>query len=115
MDPTFDPGSGTDAVVRGVTLPSDGKTSPGCDFATVEGLERAAAARRLGDYALTTYPALGQWRIIHFGAPAATGHAADMAAPFGDGVANLVKDALNMHAPRGPTRVSWTARGTQGR
>ena len=113
VDTTFDPGSGTDAIVRVVTLQPDGKTLLGGDFSTVDGLERDAAARLLGDYDLDAYPALGQWRIINFGQPASTGNAADTAAPYGDGVPNLVKYALNLD-PQGADATPMTATGTKG-
>ena len=113
VDTTFDPGSGTDAIVRVVTLQPDGKTLLGGDFSTVDGLERDAAARLLGNYDLDDYPALGQWHIINFGSPNATGNAADTTAPYGDGVPNLLKYALNLD-PQGPDATPMTATGTKG-
>ncbi|MCC5806640.1 MAG: S8 family serine peptidase [Opitutales bacterium] len=40
---------------------------------------------------------LDNWRQRHFGTTANSGAAADTAVPFGDGVANLLKYAFNMH------------------
>ncbi len=123
-DPDFDPGAGPDAVVRAIALQPDGKTLLGGDFTTVDNIERKAAARLLGDFDLNAYPALGQWRIINFSNPNNAGNAADTAAPFGDGVVNLLKFALNLNAqaadatpmtPTGAKGLPLVARDAQGR
>jgi uncharacterized delta-60 repeat protein len=113
VDNTFNPGSGTDAVVNSIALQPDGKTLLGGNFTIVDGAAHNAAARLLGDYDLDDYPALGQWRIINFGTPDATGNAADTATPYGDGVPNLIKYALNLNA-QAPDATPMTATGTKG-
>ena len=113
VDTSYDPGSGPDAIVRAVALQPDGKTLLGGDFTTVDDNLRSAAARLLGNYDLNAYPALGQWRIINFGTPDNAGDAADTAIPFGDGVPNLVKFALNLNA-RAADATPMTASGSKG-
>ncbi len=109
VDTAFDPSGGPDAIVRTLALQPDGRTLLGGDFTNVNNTQRNAAARLLGDYNLNDYPPLGQWRIVNFGSP----NAADLAAPFGDGVTNLMKYALNLNA-RGPDATPMTATGTKG-
>jgi uncharacterized delta-60 repeat protein len=49
VDPTFNSGSGPNAAVNVLKLQPDGRTLLGGNFSSVEGLERAGAARLLGD------------------------------------------------------------------
>lgn len=49
IDPTFDPATGPDAIVRSLILQPDGKSILGGDFTTVDLAARAATARLLGD------------------------------------------------------------------
>ncbi len=113
VDTTFNPGAGPDAIVRTIALQADGKTLLGGDFITVDTYERSAAARLFGDYVLSNYSVLGQWRIVNFGSPATTGNAADTAAPYGNGVPNLLKYALNLN-PRAADTTPMIPSGTKG-
>lgn len=51
IDPTFNPGSGTNAGVRALVLKSNGKTVIGGAFSTVDGVARARLAQLNGDVA----------------------------------------------------------------
>ncbi len=100
--------SGTDKVVRAAALQPDGKTLLGGDFTQVGNLSRSAAARLFGDNA-----DLQAWRLANFGTPYGDNNAANGAMPFGDGVPNLLKYALNLNATTADV-TPMTATGTKG-
>ena len=59
LDSSFNPGTGTDGVVRAIVLQPDGKVLIGGDFNTVDGLVRRYVARLHGEPAA---PSMNVWR-----------------------------------------------------
>lgn len=110
VDITFDPGAGPNDLVRALALQADGRCLIGGDFTTVGVLERTAAARLFGD----TLTSQQQWRFINFGTiDPNSSVGGDLAVPYADGVANLLKYALNLSA-QGPDATPMTANGIKG-
>ena len=65
-------------------------------------------------FTLSNHKRLEAWRAANFGGEwRNTGNAANGATPFGDGVPNLLKFALNLNAQR-PDATPMTATGTKG-
>ena len=92
-----------------MALQPDGKALLGGNFITVDGLERAGAARLFGDLS-----GINQWRLTYFGSPDPYDPiGGDLATPFGDGVPNLLKYAFNLN-PLGPDITPMTSTGTKG-
>ena len=109
LDMSFDQpsGGGPDGIVRALQLQPDGRTLLGGDFANVDAAQRAGAARLLGDQSGVS--SLVQWRQANFNTSDNAGVAANTAMPFGDGVPNLLKYALNLDPLRADsTRMTLT-------
>lgn len=114
------PGSGASASFAIATVDTDAN-GIARSLATANGLSGAYQVTANVEPALA-FPAVFQlenrtrlerWREAHFGSYDNSGDGADSAAPWGDGVANLLKYALNLD-PTAPDASVMTVTGTKG-
>ena len=114
------PASGASATLTAATVTTD-SFGVASVTATANALSGAYEITANVSPALATPAAFGlanrtkleAWRNTHFGSYDNTGNGADNASPFGDGVPNLLKYALNLD-PSAADTTSMTASGTKG-
>ncbi len=111
VDTSYNTGAGPDDMVLITQLQPDEKLLLGGDFQLVANFVRDAGARLKGD--TNGAPSLQSWRLANFGSVSNSGMGADNASPFGDGVPNLLKYALNMIATAADSS-RMTLAGTKG-
>lgn len=91
-------GSGSvaaEAATGALTVTANTATLPaGVHWGTVTLSTAGGESFHLGVRATVTHSALQSWRFLHFGTSAATGDAADLADPNGNGLGNILDYAL---------------------